>query len=210
MVLWWFRRTRPEALLSSELRLLLVCLLRYCQFLVMMDWVALEMLLHFSDFLNIVHQNWIPCFTLFLDVFSDDFGICLNDKSLLAKSFIFLRDNSGSSYSVVLFVEAHHLRSQVGLYIFVQLLLEMSRLLLRRHLCRTKPHRSVQLMAWLYLRSSFLLVTSSPLWNLPRLAIWLYFFFRSPQCILTDLLPILQFRLMLLCLWTSRSGADLW
>jgi hypothetical protein len=71
----------------------------------MMDWVALEMLLHFSDFLNIVHQNWIPYFTLFLDVFLDDFGICLNDKRLLAKSFIFLRDNSRSSYSVVLFVE---------------------------------------------------------------------------------------------------------
>jgi hypothetical protein len=41
------------------------------------------MLLYFSDFLEIFLQNWISCFTLFLNVIFNDLGVCLDDKSLL-------------------------------------------------------------------------------------------------------------------------------
>jgi hypothetical protein len=38
-------------------------------------------------------------------MFLNNFGVCLDDKGLLTRAFIFLRARSRASYSVVLFVE---------------------------------------------------------------------------------------------------------
>jgi hypothetical protein len=59
---------------------------------------------HLSNFLEILHWDWVSCLALFLDMFLNHFLVCLDGEVCWPKPFIFLRAKSKASYSVVLFV----------------------------------------------------------------------------------------------------------